>query len=340
MTSHSSNPSGTAAGKPRVSIGMPVRNGQKYITEAIDSIRAQTFTDWELIVCDNASTDATGQIAREYAASDPRVRYHRNEQDIGPAGNHNLGFELARGEYFRWHAHDDLIAPDYLAKCVAALDADPSVVSAHTQTAIVDARTQFLENYDFKLRTDDTGASRRFAQLVLVKHRCHRAVEIFGLMRSSALRKTPLEGAYARGDSVLLARMALLGRFVEVSGRDFLSRSHPSQSMQQLPSRLRNANGRALLSRFLGTGPLPPPEWWDASLKGKITFPEWRVMREYWRAVLETPLTLVDKFKCHAVMVAWILLNLPKLMRDLIVAAEHVASPALDRFRSGEVKAT
>ena len=99
---------------------MPVRNGQKYIREAIDSIVAQTFADWELIVCDNASTDATEQIVREYAARDARVRYHRNPTDIGPAANYNMGVHLSRGEYFRWHAHDDMIAPTYLEECVKA----------------------------------------------------------------------------------------------------------------------------------------------------------------------------------------------------------------------------
>ena len=320
---------------PRVSIGMPVRNGQKYIRQAIDSIRAQTFADWELIVCDNASTDATEQIVREYAASDPRVRYHRNERDIGPAGNHNIGFGLARGEFFRWHAHDDMIAPDYLERCVAALDADPSVVSAHTQTVIVDHEGAFIENYDFHPRTDAATPARRFAELVLVRHRKHRAVEIFGLMRSSALRRTPLEGSYARGDSVLLARMALLGRFVELPGRGFLSRSHPSQSMQQLPSRLKDARGRALLSRFLGTGPLPPPEWWDASLRGRITFPEWRVFREYWRAASDTPTDFSTRLKCYGVLGAWLLLNVPKLARDVIVAVEQCVTPVFDRVRPG-----
>src|SRR5262249_28756332 len=143
-----------ASRSPRVSIGMPVRNGQAFIREAIESIQAQTFTDWELIVCDNASTDDTEKIVKQFAVNDPRVRYHRNPQDIGPANNHNVGFQLARGEYFRWHAHDDMIAPEYLAKCVEALDRDPTLVCAHTQTVIVDSNARFCENYDFKLQTD------------------------------------------------------------------------------------------------------------------------------------------------------------------------------------------
>jgi len=320
---------------PRVSIGMPVRNGQKYIREAIDSIRAQTFSDWELVICDNASTDNTESIVREYAQRDARIRYHKNERDIGPAGNHNVCFKLARGEYFRWHAHDDLIGADYLARCVELLDNDPTIVVAHTKTAIVDEKTKFLEDYNFVLHTDSLKPGKRFAELVLVKHRMHRAVEIFGLMRSSALRETPLEGSYARGDSVLLVRMALRGRFVEAPGRLFLSRSHPSQSMQQLPSRLRDSHGRARFTSILGTGPLPPPEWWDASLKNRITFPEWRLMREYWRTIGEVKLPAAQWLKCHAVMLFWLVLNLPKLARDVIIAAEQLLSPAIDRLRPG-----
>jgi hypothetical protein len=158
-------------------------------------------------------------------------------------------------------------------------------------------------------------------------------------MRSSALRETPLEGCYARGDSVLLVRMALRGRFVEAPERLFLSRSHPSQSMQQLPSRLRDAYGRPRLSSFLGTGPLPPPEWWDSSLRNRITFPEWKVMQEYWRTIGEVKLPVGQKLKCHGVMLAWLFLNLPKLARDVVIAAEQLLSPAIDRLRPAVSKA-
>ena len=112
---------------PRVSIGMPVRNGQKYIREAIDSIIAQTFTDWELIVCDNACTDSTE--ADRPRVSPRAIRASAITESAATSArprNHNIGFELARGEYFRWHAHDDIIAPEYLAVAVKALDADPT----------------------------------------------------------------------------------------------------------------------------------------------------------------------------------------------------------------------
>jgi hypothetical protein len=225
-----------------------------------------------------------------------------------------------------------MIAPQYLHKCIQVLDADPSVVLVHTRTLIVDENGRPLDEYRFRIDTDDARATRRFSQLVHVNHRQHRAVEIFGLMRSDALRRTPLQGAYARGDSVLLVRLALLGRFVELPDCLFLSRSHPTQSMQTLPSNIRA--GRSRLSRWLGTGPLPPPEWWDASRKGKASFPEWNLLRQYWMSIGRSPLQTSQKAACYASMLKWVACNSPKLARDLVFATENLSVRAIDRVGS------
>ena len=107
---------------PRVSIGMPVYNGADHVAKAIQAILSQTFEDFELVISDNASSDGTDQICRRYAALDPRIRYCRNDHNLGAAANYNRVFELARAEYFKWAAHDDLYAPEYLERCVAELD--------------------------------------------------------------------------------------------------------------------------------------------------------------------------------------------------------------------------
>ena len=114
--------------RPRVTIGIAVYNGAKYLDQAIQSVLAQTFTDFELIISDNASTDSTEDVCREYAARDPRVRYTRSARDLGPAENYNRCFRAARGEYFKWHAHDDVCLPTFLERCVATLDAAPGAV--------------------------------------------------------------------------------------------------------------------------------------------------------------------------------------------------------------------
>ena len=128
---------------PRVSIGLPVYNGEKFIREAIDSIFSQTFEDFELIISDNGSTDRTQQICQAYAAQDLRIRYYRNKKNIGAARNYNLVFELASGEYFKWAAHDDLCAPEYLERCVEILDRDPDVVLCYPKTSIIDEHGEF-----------------------------------------------------------------------------------------------------------------------------------------------------------------------------------------------------
>lgn len=314
---------------PRVSIGMPVRNGQRFIRKAIDSLLAQTFSDFELIICDNSSSDQTETICREYVGRDARIRYFRNDHNLGPAANHNKCFNLSRGEYFRWHAHDDMVQPTYLQRCIELLEQDRTVVIAYPKTVIVDENEQLLEEYAFRPATDSPSASRRFAELVLINHRKHRAVEIFGLMRSSALLMTPLEGAYARGDSVLLVRMALLGRFVELPEPLFLSRSHSSQSMQAIPSNARQGSKRTWLSRTLGTGPLPPPEWWDESRRGKVNFPEWNLFKEYWISIGRAPITYSERLRCYGVMLKWVVLNIPKLARDVIFAVATLAKRAV-----------
>src|SRR6185369_14491682 len=106
-----------AEGTPRLTIGLPVYNGAKFIRATIDSILSQTFTDFEVIICDNASTDATSQICAEYAARDPRVRHVRNQTNIGPAPNYQKCVDLARGELFKWQAADDTLAPTMFEKC-------------------------------------------------------------------------------------------------------------------------------------------------------------------------------------------------------------------------------
>src|SRR5438132_13873019 len=94
--------------RSQVSIGMPVYNGERYLSGALDSLLSQTLADFDLIISDNASTDATESICRSYAAHDSRIRYFRNENNLGAAANFNRAFELCGGEFFRWAAHDDL----------------------------------------------------------------------------------------------------------------------------------------------------------------------------------------------------------------------------------------
>src|SRR5208282_399437 len=105
-------PAGTD--RPMVSIGLPVYNGEAYLRQVLDSVLAQTFSDFELIISDNASTDCTEAICREYAAADARIRYHRQARNRGATWNFRQVALLSSGQYFLWTSHDDLLAPTYI----------------------------------------------------------------------------------------------------------------------------------------------------------------------------------------------------------------------------------
>ena len=97
---------------PRVSIGLPVCNGEEYPSARIGSLLQQDFEDFEIVVSDNASTDGTAEICMKYAEKDKRLRYYRNDSNIGAGPNYRRVFELSRGEFFKWCAHDDIRKPD------------------------------------------------------------------------------------------------------------------------------------------------------------------------------------------------------------------------------------
>ena len=128
-----------------ISIGLPVYNGDKYLTRAIESILMQTHQNLELIISDNASNDETRDICEHYKNIDRRVRYKRNNANIGAAKNFNNTFALANGKYFRWMAHDDVCAPSYLEECVNVLEKDHSVVLCHTDIKFIDEKDEVIK---------------------------------------------------------------------------------------------------------------------------------------------------------------------------------------------------
>ena len=316
------------ATSPKVSIGVPVYNGQKYIRFTLDSLLAQTFTDFEVIVTDNCSTDTTPQIIAEYAERDSRIRYVKNPTNVGPARNYRISMDLARGQYFKWNPADDVCAPTFLERCVKVLDEDPSIVVAYPRTNVIDTNGEIVDTYQYEIDFDVPSPALRLWRMMTVNHKEHGAHELYGLMRLSELRKTPGMRTHVRGDSVLLARLALLGRLRRIDEFLFFNRDHTDRSSKYLSKKLVRKGSR--LSKYLGCGPLPSAEWWDPSLKGRIVFPEWRVLREYARAVEETSsLRPADRAACYVNVALFALKHSPKLARDLIIATEQTINSAL-----------
>jgi glycosyltransferase involved in cell wall biosynthesis len=197
---------------PLVSIGLPVRNGERFLAQALDSLRSQTLQDFELIISDNASTDGTADICLDYAAREARIRYIRQPSNIGGPRNWNFVALEARGRYFKWASADDFCDPRMLEKCVAVLSADPSVVLCYGRACIVDEETGKHRPFTHDFCALDSRPSERLKTVLRSLVLTGNAQQ--GVIRLEVLRRTTLEPLYPQGDMVLMAELALRGRFV------------------------------------------------------------------------------------------------------------------------------
>ena len=211
--------------RPVASIGMPVFNGEKYLEDAIRSNLGQTFDDLELVISDNASTDRTETICRDYALKDSRVRYFRNDVNIGAAKNYNNAFQHSHGEFFRWSNADDMPAPELLEKTLEVLRERADVVIAYGLTQLVDADGNPIESYEDNMDLQQDDVVERYRDFF---RRVGLTNIIYGLMRSSAVAKTRMmgNGKLPAGDINFMAAMILIGKFCEIPEVLFERRIH------------------------------------------------------------------------------------------------------------------
>jgi glycosyltransferase involved in cell wall biosynthesis len=213
---------------PRVSIGMAIYNEEKYLRQALDSLLAQDFADFELIISDNASEDATQQICLKYATRDARVRYYRNETNLGPIENFNRVFRLSCGEYFMWAGGHDIWAPTYLSRCLEVLESDDAVVLCNSATRLIG---QDGEDLGVTVRQIDTRNCSVLLRFNLVLWQV-TAVFVYSLIRASALRQTHLCQRVFGPDCLLALELSLLGPFAVVPQPLFFMRDNRGERTQ------------------------------------------------------------------------------------------------------------
>lgn len=276
-----------------VSIGLPVFNGDNYLEKAIESILAQTVRDLELVISDNSSTDRTGEICQSYAARDHRVRYFRNEANIGGGRNFNRVLELASGKYFKWHAHDDVITPDFLEKCLAVLEADPNIILVHSRTARIEDDGVIVGNFDHQIKVDLPEPHQRFQSFLFERSIC---AEQFGLMRRETITAIPPMGNYVACDRQLLAELILNGRWHIIPEFLFLRRQHRDAGSNIWPLQARIA-------------------FYEPTQTGRLTFPHFREWAEHFGVIKRATLPMSEKLRCCAILLkyAW---HLRKSFRD------------------------
>ncbi len=283
---------------PKVSVGLPVYNGARYLADTLDCLLAQTYDDFELIIVDNASTDETQAMCQAYADRDSRIRYYRNDENIGAAANYNRAFDLARGDYFKWSAADDLLEPTFLACCVDVLDQHQDVILAFTRTIAIDDNGNEIKRYPSKSFAADTDPRKRFRTWTLDPH---PIVAVFGVIRRDVLARTRLIGKYSGSDRPLLSELSLLGRFYEVPDFLFLYRIHDSQSWGSNKSRHAQQ------------------AWYDPARARSMTFPHWRLLAEHSKSISRSPLGFQDRATCYLGLGRWMRKNWRPLYKNLLL---------------------
>jgi glycosyltransferase involved in cell wall biosynthesis len=276
------SPSSVGA-RPRVSIGLPVYNGERYVAEAIEGVLSQTFGDFELVITDNASTDQTREICEDFARKDSRVRYYRNPQNLGAAPNFNRCFTLASpSEFFKWITYDDLMTDDLIERCIEALDSDTGVSLAFPAMVHADAEGNVASR---QLREDlsliEIEPGRRAERLIEYGLEAPDIYwSLYGVMRRSALERTELHGSYIASDQVLLFQLALTGKFVQVPKALFIHRAHPSA-----------------WTATTGRTPRGDALWFGGSSRS-VVLPHWTLLGRHLRSIFRGELSLRDRARC------------------------------------------
>jgi glycosyltransferase involved in cell wall biosynthesis len=281
---------------PLVSIGLPIYNGQDYMRQSIDSLLNQTYKNIELIITDNDSDDDTEAICREYARKDPRVRYYRNEKNIGGANNHNKTFKLSEGKYFRWAAHDDICHPQLIEKCVEVLENKPEVVLCYSNVVSIDKDGNQL-SVTARNNAKSPKPHIRFISIASSNDYCE---ETYGLIRANIFAKSQLQKNYTGSDRTLMCELSLYGPFHEIQEPLFFKRFHPGNVYQDWRTRM---------------------AWFHPDIGSKIYLPFWIQFVDYLRTIKRVPVSAYVKFRCYLFMVRWLfLINGFKMIKDVLYA--------------------
>lgn len=289
---------------PLVSIGVPVYNGERYLSQALDALLGQTWLNLEVIISDNSSTDGTEAICRAYEAKDARVRYFRQPVNIGAPHNWNFVAKHARGKYFKWSSANDYCAPDMVEKCVAALEADSGAVLCYGRTCLVSEETGRHEEYARDFAVVDDFPRQRFE--TLYRNKALNNAQS-GLIRAESLQRTRFDRPYPGGDIVLMAELALQGRFVLLP--DMLLYRRMGQ--QTFSSLLTNAQVQEL--------------FYPGTHRG-IGFRHFRLHLDYLVTVLRAPLGLSEKLRTLVLALRHAVWDRGKLWQELcegLLGARH-----------------
>lgn len=272
---------------PLISIGLPVFNGEPYILGSIESILAQSYKDFELIISDNASTDRTQEICELFTKNNKNITYYRHEKNMGAAYNYNYVFSLSKGKYFKWASADDLLDSTFLESCITEIKKNPKAVLCYPKTILIDENSKKIEDYLDLMDNRLEQPSKRYKKFHQRLKKSDKCNAIFGLIKTSSLKKTRLIDSFVNSDTVLLAELVLLGQVIEVDKSLFFRRIHSQMSIKAYK-------------------PAERTGWFDTEKRSiKRAYVNWRTGVEFIRSIKKIDIPLFEKIPCFFISLGW-----------------------------------
>ena len=287
--------------EPLVTIGLPVYNSERYVKQSLDSLLAQTYENFVLVISDNASTDTTADICRDYAARDPRIRYFRNATNIGNPRNFNRVFELTTTRYLKWSTSDDFWDATFVERAVEVMERDSSIALCYPKAWLVDASGGNPTPFDDVLHLMQDDPAARFTAVLENIRLAHQHL---GLIRTAQLRQTHLLGVYVASDVTLLAELALYGKFYELPDRLFFRRFHETSGSWKRGDQKHQAK-----------------YYHAAGASRQATLTRWRGYAGLYAAVRSSPLPLGAKTSLYGTLAKRMVWSRSELARELLAYA-------------------
>lgn len=282
---------------PLITVGLPVYNSERFIRQSLDSLLGQTYKDFVLVISDNASTDSTADICRQYAAADSRVRYSRNDDNIGNPRNFNRVANLATTRYLKWSTADDFWDPTFLERALEVMEAHPDVALCYPKATIVDATGANPVPYDDVLHLMQDDPAARFVQVIETIKLAHQHL---GLIRMSCLKQTHLLGKHVGSDINFLSELALYGKYYELPHRLFFRRTHKDSGSWKRGDNAHEARR------------------YHASNQRRAPLRKWPSHLSFFRSIASSPLPMKSRVKLYRYLLRRMIWDRRNLFGELI----------------------
>jgi glycosyltransferase involved in cell wall biosynthesis len=282
--------------EPLLTICVPVFNGERFLAQCLDSLLSQTFRNYVLVIRDNASTDSTAEICQRYVQADSRVRYHRNQVNIGMYGNITLLLRSAQTRYVKLATADDYWSPTMLGDALVKMESDLSLVLCYPKMVQVDQDGHELNRYEKSIELMDIDPIVRFKRVL---NELGLVYQLMGVIRTSAIRSTLPFMNQPGADCVYLAELSLYGKMLELPEYQYFRRFHEESSSWNRTSEVHQ------IKRVLGVG------------ASRIRLAGWKYHFGLIRRLFHSPLAFGPKFKLLLFLGRRIMWDRSALFREL-----------------------